>query len=79
MRPGHHARRKGDADPYPSRPHAHGVGGAKRFMGLTLHLETGELYDGRKALGRFLHPDQFERLIVMIRPTFPDIERPLKG
>lgn len=70
---------KGDADPYPSQPHAHCVGGAKRFVGLTLHLGTGELYDGRKALGRFLHPDQFERLIVMIRPKFPDIELPLKG
>jgi hypothetical protein len=33
---------KGDADPYPSKPHAHCVGGAKRFVGLTLHLGTGE-------------------------------------
>lgn len=48
-------------------------------MGLTLPLGTGELYDGRKALGRFLHPDQFERLIVMIHQKFPDIELPLKG
>lgn len=29
---------KSDVDPYPSKPHAHCVGGAKRFVGLTLHL-----------------------------------------
>ncbi|MGR4862967.1 hypothetical protein [Caulobacter sp. LARHSG274] len=68
---------KGDADPYPSNPHAHCVGGAKRFVGLTLHLGTAELYDGRKALGRFLSPHQFDRLIEMIRPKFPSITLPL--
>ena len=70
---------KTDADPYPSKPHAHCVGGAKRFVGLTLHLGTAELYDGRKPLGRFLHPDQFERLIEMIRPKFPDTTLPLQS
>lgn len=68
---------KGDADPYPSKPHAHCVGGAKRFVGLTLHLGTAELYDGRKPLGRFLSPYQFDRLIEMIQPKFPDIKLPL--
>lgn len=70
---------KGDADPYPSRPRAYCVGGAKRFVGLTLHLGTAELYDGRKPLGRFLSPRQFERLVELIQPKFPDIDLPLKG
>lgn len=68
---------KGDADPYPSQPHAHCVGGRKAFIGRTLHLGTRELYDGRKPLGLFLDIKQFERLIVLIRPKFPNIELPL--
>jgi hypothetical protein len=68
---------KGDADPYPSKPHAHCVGGAKRFVGLALHLGTAELYDGRTPLGRYLSPAQFDRLIEMIRPKFPGITLPL--
>lgn len=31
---------KNDADPYPSRPHAHCIAGANRFKGCTLHLGT---------------------------------------
>lgn len=69
---------KTDADPYPSKPHAHCIAGAKRFVGRTLHLGTAELYDGRKALGRYLQPDQFDRLIEMIQPKFPDIVLPLR-
>jgi hypothetical protein len=68
---------KSDADPYPSKPHAHCVGGAKRFVGLTLHLGTAELFDKRKALGRKLEGDQFRRLIALIQPKFPDIKLPL--
>lgn len=68
---------KGDADPLPSKPHAHCVGGSNRFVGLTLHLGTAELYDGRKPLGRYLSPASFVRLIAMIRPKFPDIKLPL--
>lgn len=68
---------KTDADPYPSNPHAHCVGGAPRFVGLTLHLGTAELYSGRKPQGRFLNPKHFARLIEMIQPKFPDIELPL--
>ena len=66
-----------DADPFPSKPHAHCVGGAKRFVGLTLHLGTRELFDGRRPLGRYLSEAQFDRLIEMIQPKFPDIELPL--
>lgn len=33
-----------DADPFPSSPHAHCVGGRDRFIGLKLHLCTAELY-----------------------------------
>lgn len=68
---------KNDADPYPSKPHAHCVGGAKRFVGLTLHLGTAELFDKRRALGRKLDSGQFERLIALIQPKFPDIKLPL--
>lgn len=68
---------KSDADPYPSNPHAHCVGGAKRFAGCTLHLGTAQLYRKRDALGRFLEQSQFERLLELIRPKFPGIIFPL--
>lgn len=68
---------KSDADPYPSNPHAHCVGGANRFVGLTMHLGTAELYDGRKAIGRRLEASQFFRLIQLIQPKFPHIKLPL--
>lgn len=68
---------KGDADPYPSKSHAHCVGGSRRFVGLTLHLGTAELYDKRKPLGRKLEENQFKRLIDLIQPKFPDIKLPL--
>ena len=68
-----------DADPFPSKPHAHCIGGTKRFIGKKLHLGTGQLYDNaNKALGRRLASGQFQRLIELIRPKFPDIELPLK-
>lgn len=68
---------KYDADPIPSRPHAHCIAGASRFVGCKLHLGTAELYRGSKALGRYLHSKQFNRLIELIRPKFPDIPLPL--
>ena len=70
---------KNDADPYPSNPHAHCVGGAKRFIGCTLHLGTGELFRERNPLGRRLESNQFSRLIELIRPKFPGITLPLKS
>ena len=68
---------KGDPDPYPSKPHAHCIGGAARFVGCKLHLGTAELYRGSEALGKFLGPKQFDQLIEMIRPKFPDLRLPL--
>jgi hypothetical protein len=68
---------KNDADPFPSIPHAHCVGGAKRFVGCTLHLGTAELFRGRTSVGRFLARDQFAQLVSLIRPKFPDVELPL--
>ena len=68
---------KYDADPLPSNPHAHCVGGASRYIGRKLHLGTRELYDGPKPLGRYLGRKQFERLIELIRPKFPCIKLPL--
>ena len=68
---------KYDADPFPSNPHAHCVGGTRRFVGCKLHLGTAELYDGRQPLGRFLWRKQFDRLIELIRPKFPGIKLPI--
>jgi hypothetical protein len=63
---------KGDAYPFPSKPHAHCIGGAKRFVGCKLHLGTADLYSGNKASGRFLYCKQFDALIELIRPKFPN-------
>jgi hypothetical protein len=68
---------KGDADPYPSKPHAHCIAGANRFVGCKLHLGTRELYRGSKSLGRYLHQKQFDVLIELIRPKFPGLTLPL--
>jgi len=68
---------KNDADPFPSKPHAHCISGKDRFVGCTLHLGTGELYKKRKSLGRRLEAHQFSRLIELIKPKFPDIKLPL--
>jgi hypothetical protein len=68
---------KDDADPYPSKPHAHCIAGAQRFVGCKLHLGTCELFNGRKALGRYLHQKQFDALIALIRPKFPGLTLPL--
>jgi len=68
---------KNDADPFPSNPHAHCVGGAERFIGCTLHLGTAELFRKRKSLGRKLESGQFARLIELIQPKFPGITLPL--
>ena len=68
---------KYDADPFPSRPHAHCIGGAKRFAGLKLHLGTRQLFDRATPLDRFLGTDQFDQLIQKIRPKFPDLELPI--
>jgi hypothetical protein len=68
---------KGDADPFPSRPHAHCVGGAKKLRNCKLHLGTARLYRGKEPLGFFLAQKQFDRLIDLIRPKFPDITLPL--
>lgn len=68
-----------DADPFPSVPHAHCIGGANRFVGCTLHLGTGELFRKRASLKRYLDADQFSRLIALIQPKFPHIKLPLKA
>ena len=69
---------KNDADPYPSRPHAHCIAGKQRFVGCKLHLGTRQLFTGdNKAMDRFLDEGQFDRLIELIRPKFPEINLPL--
>jgi hypothetical protein len=69
---------KSDADPYPSNPHAHCIGGKARFVGCTLHLGTAQLYRKREPLGRRMEENQFMRLIELIRPKFPGIKLPLQ-
>jgi len=67
-----------DADPYPSSPHAHCIGGTKRFIGCKLHLGTGQLFSAsNKPMGRRLETSQFERLIELIRPKFPGVVLPI--
>lgn len=68
---------KNDPDPFPSKPHAHCIGGTKRFVGCKLHLGSAQLYKDSMALNRFLDPKQFSRLIELIKPKFPDITLPL--
>lgn len=68
---------KSDADPFPSRPHAHCVSGRDRYVGLKLHLGTRQLWDGPHATDILLPRKPFMRLIQLIRPKFPAIELPL--
>lgn len=70
---------KFDADPFPSNPHAHCVGGRDRFVGLKMHLGNAELFRSADTTGRFLGKKQFDRLIDLIRPKFPDIILPLEN
>jgi hypothetical protein len=69
---------KTDADPFPSRPHAHCIGGPTRFVGNKLHLGTRQLFAGAKPLGLFLHKKPFTKLIKLIQPKFPSIKLPLE-
>lgn len=69
---------KHDPDPLPSRPHAHCVAGAKRFVGCKLHLGTAELYKGAEPLRRYLGKKQFDRLIELIKPKFPGVTLPIR-
>ena len=67
-----------DPDPYPSRPHAHCIGGSNRLVGCKLHLGTRQLFTGKNhPLNRFLDRDQFARLTAMVQRKFPHIRLPL--
>ena len=67
-----------DADPFPSCPHAHCVGGTRRFVGKKLHLGSGQLFDEKNnPMNRRLAKVQFERLLEFIRPKFPGLTFPL--
>lgn len=68
---------KFDADPFPSRPHAHCIAGRTRYVGCKLHLGTRQLWNGRRPMEEFLPKKPFRRLIEMIRPKFPNIVLPL--
>lgn len=66
-----------DADPYPSKPHAHYIAGYERFFGCTLHLGSAQLYRGREPMDRFLGKRPFATLIERIRPKFPGVILPI--
>ena len=69
---------KSDADPLPSDPHAHCIGGAKRFVGCKLHFGTRELFSAKNdPLGRYLGESQFDRLIQLATKKFPDVPLPI--
>jgi hypothetical protein len=51
--------------------------GSKAVRWRKLHLGTRELFDGSQPLGRYLHRKQFDALIALIRPKFPDLTLPL--
>jgi hypothetical protein len=71
---------KNDPDPLPSRPHAHCIGGSGRFVGCKLHLGTRRLFTSKnRPLNRFLDRGQFDRLIEMVRPKFPEFVLPLQA
>lgn len=68
-----------DADPYPSKPHAHCIAGTKRFIGKKLHLGTGQLFTSHnKPLDRRLADHQFKRLIELVQFKFPMLKFPLQ-
>jgi hypothetical protein len=69
---------KGDADPFPSRPHAHCVGGKHRYIGWKLHLGTRALFNGPKFTNLYMHKKPFSKLIQLIQPKFPSIKFPLE-
>jgi hypothetical protein len=67
---------KGDADPFPSNPHAHCIGG--RYAGLKLHLGNGRLFMGATTTtGQRLNNKAFLSLCSLIAPKFPDMTFPL--
>jgi hypothetical protein len=66
-----------DPDPFPSRPHAHCIDGARTVLGCKLHLGNAQLYRGRDPLGRRLPPKHFNQLLDQIRPKFPGLTLPL--
>ena len=67
-----------DADPFPSSPHAHCIGGTRRFIGCKLHMGTGQLFSSsNKPLDRRLATAQFGRLIELVSPKFPGITLPI--
>jgi hypothetical protein len=68
---------KGDADPFPSKPHAHCVAGM--YKGKKVHLGSGALYSGPTATGDKLSKKTFMRLCDCVKPKFPGITFPLKS
>lgn len=68
---------KGDADPFPSRPHAHCIDGRGAYSGGKLHLGTRELFQGARSTGLFYPEKNFIRLCSLIQPKFPGLKLPL--
>jgi hypothetical protein len=58
-----------DADPFPSRPHAHNL-----YNDLTMDLTNGDLYRGRKKVGRLGKNELIEFRSRVIRIQLPPLE-----
>lgn len=68
---------KYDSDPFPSSPHAHCVSGPGLLPGCKLHLGNRELYKDNKFIGKLLNKKEFQKLIELLKPKFPEITLPL--
>jgi len=68
---------KSDPDPFPSSPHAHCISGPRSLQGCKLHLGNRKLFKGNKFIGRLLKKNEFQKLIELLRPKFPEITLPL--
>lgn len=68
---------KCDADPFPSKPHAHCLAG--KYEGQKVHLGSGALYRGSKATGERLSDKIFARLCDCVKSKFPGTTFPLES
>jgi hypothetical protein len=68
---------KYDDDLFPSSPHAHCLSGPGPLPGCKLHLGNRKLYKDKKFIGRLLDKKEFQKLIELLRPKFPEITLPL--
>lgn len=67
-----------DADPFPSKPHAHCIDGKNK--GMKLHLGTAQLFtSNNRPTKYYLQEHQFVRLIAAVQKKFPAVQFPLEA